>query len=40
MSAKNRPCPLLPRDLLFHHGVWIDFGRVPSALRLASGEGG
>ena len=27
-----------PRELLFHHGVWIDFGRVPSAFRLESGE--
>src|SRR5271165_2404297 len=37
-SAKNRPRPLAPRELLFHHGVWIDFGRVASAFRLASGE--
>src|ERR1039458_6804107 len=36
--AKNRPRPLAPRELLFHHGVSIDFGRVPSLFRLESGE--
>src|SRR5579859_35001 len=36
--AKNRPAPISAGELLFHHGVSIDFGRVPSAFRLESGE--
>jgi hypothetical protein len=30
---------LAPRELKFHHGVSIDFGRVLSVFRLESGEG-
>jgi hypothetical protein len=37
VSAKNRPRPSAPRELLCHHGVWIDFSRF-HGFRRESGE--
>jgi len=37
VSAKSRPRPSAPRELLCHHGVWIDFSRC-HGFRRESGE--
>ncbi len=38
MYPQNTAALISAAQLLFHHGVWIDFGRVPSASGLDSGK--
>ena len=38
MYQQNTAALISAAQLLFHHGVWIDFGRVPSASGLNPGR--